>query len=84
MLSKSAQQIETSACFVVNGFIDKCDCNFNFEFELNKLGDQKVYLGSYPTGLDEVDLIKQYGINSVINLQTEKQMQERKVDWKML
>jgi hypothetical protein len=84
MLSKSAQQIETSHCFVVNGFVDKCDCNFNYEFEINQLGDQKVYIGSYPLGLDDIAMMKQFGINSIINLQTERQMQERKVDWKML
>lgn len=37
--AKSAKQIETSNCFVINGFVDKCDGNFNFEFEFSKLDE---------------------------------------------
>jgi protein-tyrosine phosphatase len=41
-------------------------------------------VSSYPNSLDDIEHIRRYGVNAVINLQTEKQMQERRVEWPMV
>lgn len=43
--------------------------------------NESIYLGSVPTSVQEVDLLRMRGISSVLNLQTDLDMIVRKIDW---
>ncbi len=43
--------------------------------------NESIYLGSVPTNVQEVDLLRMRGISAVLNLQTDLDMIVRKIDW---
>lgn len=38
----------TEEVFVVNGFVNKADGNFELEFKFAKFEEQRITIGSYP------------------------------------
>lgn len=42
---------------------------------------EKIYLGSAPTSVREVDLLRTRGVGAVLNLQTDLDMIVRQIDW---
>ena len=55
--------------FVVNGFVNKADGNFELDYRVAKLSDSGISIGSYPINDQDVIQAKNSGCNSVIDIQ---------------
>jgi hypothetical protein len=53
---------------IVNGHVQKCDCNFISEFHITKLPNTNIYIGSYPSTKEDIEKINGLGINAILSL----------------
>ena len=54
--------------YIVNGFVNKGDGNFEGPFLLKTLGDTGITIGSYPGTDQDVQMVKQAGCTAVLDL----------------
>lgn len=59
----------------------RLDINFVANLNFNKIGDYPIYIGPYPQNEDDIEKISEAGITAILNLQTDKDMQHRQVNW---
>lgn len=64
--------------------IDKADGNFLGGLYFDKIGDTKIFMGTYPLREDDIFKMRDKGITGVLNLQTENDIKQRGVPWKHL
>ncbi len=64
----------------MNGLADKCDANFLDSFFIEKVDGKQIFIGSYPLYDSDVGMLANYGITSVLNIQTDKEMMSRSVN----
>ena len=60
----------TEEVFVVNGFVNKGDGNFEGEFHCKMIGESGIAIGSYPDNDMNVSEVKQLGCSAVIDIQS--------------
>lgn len=65
----------------LNGVIDKWDVNFVANMEFQKIEPYPVFIGPYPQTEADIEKLQSYGITAVFNLQTERDMTHRQVQW---
>jgi hypothetical protein len=53
---------------IVNGIIDKADANFLGGLYFDKIGDTKIFVGTYPLRESDIQKMKDAGISGVLNL----------------
>ena len=76
----STEQRYSDLVFSVNATVDKVDGNLISEFFIYQIeGNNSIYAGSYPSNSNEVHLIVKQGVQSVLNLQSEEDMEQRQV-----
>lgn len=68
--NNSSHQMNTDRVFIVNGEADKCDGNFLDNFFVEKVDGKQILVGSYPLYDSDIMVLQDYGINSVLNIQT--------------
>jgi len=61
----------TEEVYVVNGFVNKADGNFEGPFLLKTIEETGITLGSYPANDNDVFQIKQAGCTAVLDVQAE-------------
>ena len=59
----------TERVFVVNGFVNKADGNFELDFRYQKIEDTGITIGSYPGSEQEAITLKNLGCNSLLDIQ---------------
>jgi protein-tyrosine phosphatase len=64
------------------GYI-KLDCNLQFDFSFVKV-QPHLSVGPYPSSLDDIRKLQSYNVKAVLNLQTDRDMKTRGVDWEKL
>jgi hypothetical protein len=64
--------------------IDKTDGNFLGSLFFNKVGDTKIFLGTYPLRADDIKRMRKAGITGVLNLQTDLDIEQRGIPWEHL
>jgi hypothetical protein len=64
----------------VNGFVDKCDANFIGQFFYDNLDGHKIFMGNYPSDINDINRLKNVGVTGVLNLQTPENMKSRSVN----
>lgn len=75
--NNSSHQVNTDRIFIVNGEGDKCDSNFLETFMVERVDGKQIFVGSYPLYDSDVSMLANYGINSVLNIQTEQEKLSR-------
>lgn len=60
----------TEEVFVVNGFVNKGDGNFEGDFHCKSIGESGIAVGSYPENDMNVSEVKQLGCQAVIDIQS--------------
>ena len=66
--------------YIINGFINKGDGNFLSGFNLSKIDNTKIIIGSYPLTQIDVDRIAFQGATAILNLQTREEIAHRAID----
>jgi protein-tyrosine phosphatase len=69
---------------LANGYINRVDVNFVADFKFNKIGDFPIYIGPYPQNEDEIKALADCNISAVLNVQTDRDLKHRQVDWSHL
>ena len=68
-------KISPDSCYLLtNSFLEILDVNFVANLVFNRMGDKKIYIGPYPQSLDDFKLISESGINSILNVQSDKNL----------
>jgi hypothetical protein len=58
----------TEEVFVVNGFVNKADGNFELDFRIQRIEESGITIGSFPGNDKDISQVKNAGCNSVIDL----------------
>jgi len=66
--SGSTLWANTEEVFVVNGFVNKADGNFELEFKFQKIEEFGVTIGSYPQKDNDISQLRSNGCNSVLDI----------------
>ena len=69
--------------FNYNSHVKRFDFNFVSEFIFNKIGKYNIYLGPYPQNLSDFQEIKKQGINTILNVQSDKDFKDRNINFEM-
>ena len=62
---------------LVNSFLEELDVNFVANLVFNRMGDKNIYIGPYPQSYNDFKEIAQANINSILNVQTDKDLIHR-------
>ena len=74
-------KISPDSCYLLtNSFLEILDVNFVANLVFNRMGDKKIYIGPYPQSLDDFKLISEAGINSILNVQSDKDLIFRQIN----
>ena len=65
----------------MNGIVDKLDVNLVLDLEFDEVEGEHIVIGPYPQSKQDVGVLVEYGVNAVINLQTDVDMNHRGVLW---
>lgn len=68
--SGSTLWANTEEVFVVNGFVNKADGNFELDFRFVTIDNYGVTIGSYPANDYDVSQLRSAGCNSVLDIQS--------------
>jgi len=60
--------------FIVNGKVEKADGNLNNQFFVKQVGETNIFIGTYPSCDDDMDLFKSNNIEGVLNFMEDKEM----------
>jgi hypothetical protein len=74
----------TDKVFIVNGQCNKADGNFLGAFNFKEIGNEGIVLGSYPSGVQDVQRIYEAGCTAVLDVQTDNDRLQRQVDSEQL
>ena len=73
--------ISPDSCYLLtNSFLEILDVNFVANLVFNRMGDKKVYIGPYPQSEDDFKMIAQSGIDSILNVQSDKDLVFRQIN----
>jgi protein-tyrosine phosphatase len=74
-------RISPDSCYLLtNSFLEILDVNFVANLVFNRMGDKKIYIGPYPQSLDDFQQISKEGINSILNVQSDKDLIFRQIN----
>ena len=74
-------RISPDSCYLLtNSFLEILDVNFVANLVFNRMGDKKIYIGPYPQSLDDFKKISEAGINSILNVQSDKDLIFRQIN----
>ena len=74
-------KISPDSCYLLtNSFLEILDVNFVANLVFNRMGDKKIYIGPYPQSVDDFKLISESGINSILNVQSDKDLIFRQIN----
>ena len=74
-------KISPDSCYLLtNSFLEILDVNFVANLVFNKMGDKKIYIGPYPQSYEDFKLISESGINSILNVQSDKDLIFRQIN----
>lgn len=65
---------------LVNSFLEELDVNFVANLVFNRMGDKNIYIGPYPQSYNDFKEIAQANINSILNVQTDKDLNHRQIN----
>jgi protein-tyrosine phosphatase len=66
---------------LANSTINRLDINFVADFRFNKMGSFPIYIGPYPQNEDEIETMANSGVTAVLNVQTDRDLKHRQVNW---
>ena len=73
--------ISPDSCYLLtNSFLEILDVNFVANLVFNRMGDKKVYIGPYPQSENDFKMIAQSGIDSILNVQSDKDLVFRQIN----
>jgi hypothetical protein len=73
----------TEEVFVVNGFVNKADGNFELAFKIAKIDNTGVSIGSFPQTDYDVSQVKSFGCNSVLDIMSNYRSVDPKTEVQM-
>lgn len=74
-------KISPDSCYLLtNSFLEILDVNFVANLVFNKMGDKKIYIGPYPQSENDFKIISESGINSILNVQSDKDLIFRQIN----
>ena len=74
-------KISPDSCYLLtNSFLEILDVNFVANLVFNRMGDKKIYIGPYPQSLNDFKEISEAGINSILNVQSDKDLIFRQIN----
>ena len=74
-----------TVCFLLkNSKLEFVDINFVAILDFDKIGDKNIYIGVYPETEKDFELISKKGINSILSVQTDKDLEYRHLDINVL
>ena len=74
-------RISPDSCYLLtNSFLEILDVNFVANLVFNKMGDKKIYIGPYPQSESDFKIISESGINSILNVQSDKDLIFRQIN----
>ena len=74
-------KVSPDSCYLLtNSFLEILDVNFVANLVFNQMGDKKIYIGPYPQSLDDFQKISESGINSILNVQSDKDLIFRQIN----
>ena len=81
MASFEDPKLSPDSCFLLtNSFLEILDVNFVANLVFNKMGDKKIYIGPYPQSENDFKVISECGIDSILNVQSEKDLIFRQIN----
>ena len=73
--------ITPDSCYLLtNSFLEILDVNFVANLVFNRMGDKKIYIGPYPQSENDFQIIAQNGIDSILNVQSDKDLIFRQIN----
>ena len=74
-------KVSPDSCYLLtNSFLEILDVNFVANLVFNQMGDKKIYIGPYPQSLEDFQKIAEAGINSILNVQSDKDLIFRQIN----
>ena len=74
-------KISPDSCYLLtNSFLEILDVNFVANLVFNKMGDKKIYIGPYPQSEEDFKTISESGIDSILNVQSDKDLIFRQIN----
>ena len=74
-------RISPDSCYLLtNSFLEILDVNFVANLVFNRMGEKNIYIGPYPQSLDDFQKISEAGINSILNVQSDKDLIFRQIN----
>ena len=72
-------------CFLLkNSKLEFIDVNFVATLDFDKIGDFNIYIGPYPQTEQDFESMYKSGVNTVLNIQTDKDFESRQLDINIL
>jgi protein-tyrosine phosphatase len=76
--------VRSHSCYLLtNSFLEILDVNFVANLVFNRIGDKKIYIGPYPQSLNDFKEIAKEKINSILNVQSDKDLIFRQINHKL-
>ncbi len=74
-------KISPDSCYLLtNSFLEILDVNFVANLVFDKMGDKKIYIGPYPQSENDFKLIAESGIDTILNVQSDKDLIFRQIN----
>ena len=74
-------KIAPDSCYLLtNSFLEILDVNFVASLVFNRMGDKKIYIGPYPQSENDFKIISESGIDSILNVQSNKDLIFRQIN----
>ena len=74
-------KISPDSCYLLtNSFLEILDVNFVANLVFNRMGDKKIYIGPYPQSEEDFKIIAESGIDSILNVQSDKDLIFRQIN----
>ena len=64
-----------------NSYLAVKDVNFVANLDFDKIGDKNIYIGPYPQSKDDFKKLSESGIDTILNVQTDKDMEIRQINY---
>ena len=75
---------EENKKLLTNSYLEIIDINFVGELLFDRMGDKDIYIGPYPQSEEDLWKLSQNGINEIINLQTDGDINARQIKIEIL
>ena len=79
-IEEEIKQNEDENKILYNSYLEHLDVNFVANLSFDKIGDKNIYIGPYPQKLSDFEEIAKAGINTILNVQTDKDIKHRQID----